>query len=169
MALNYLHKFGWFVGLVLLQALILNNVHVAGYATPFLYVYLILKFESDVSRNALMLWAFFLGLTVDVFSDTPGMNAAASVLLAFVRPVILRLFMPRDAVDSIVPTVRAMGFSSFLKYMVACVLIHHAVLLIIEFFSFAHIGILLLKIVASTVLTVLCIMALEGIRKKSEK
>lgn len=155
--------------MVLLQALILNNVHVAGYATPFLYVYLILKFESDVSRNALMLWAFFLGLTVDVFSDTPGMNAAASVLLAFVRPVILRLFMPRDAVDSIVPTVRAMGFSSFLKYMVACVLIHHAVLLIIEFFSFAHIGILLLKIVASTVLTVLCIMALEGIRKKSEK
>ncbi len=154
---------------MLLQALILNNVHVAGYATPFLYVYLILKFESDVSRNALMLWAFFLGLTVDVFSDTPGMNAAASVLLAFVRPVILRLFMPRDAVDSIVPTVRAMGFSSFLKYMVACVLIHHAVLLIIEFFSFAHIGILLLKIVASTVLTVLCIMALEGIRKKSEK
>lgn len=155
--------------MVLLQALILNNVHVAGYATPFLYVYLILKFESDVSRNALMLWAFFLGLTVDVFSDTPGMNAAASVLLAFVRRVILRLFMPRDAVDSIVPTVRAMGFSSFLKYMVACVLIHHAVLLIIEFFSFAHIGILLLKIVASTVLTVLCIMALEGIRKKSEK
>lgn len=155
--------------MVLLQALILNNVHVAGYATPFLYVYLILKFESDVSRNALMLWAFFLGLTVDVFSDTPGMNAAASVLLAFVRPVILRLFMPRDAVDSIVPTVRAMGFSSFLKYMVACVLIHHALLLIIEFFSFAHIGILLLKIVASTVLTVLCIMALEGIRKKSEK
>lgn len=155
--------------MVLLQALILNNVHVAGYATPFLYVYLILKFESDVSRNALMLWAFFLGLTVDVFSDTPGMNTAASVLLAFVRPVILRLFMPRDAVDSIVPTVRAMGFSSFLKYMVACVLIHHAVLLIIEFFSFAHIGILLLKIVASTVLTVLCIMALEGIRKKSEK
>lgn len=154
---------------MLLQALILNNVHVAGYATPFLYVYLILKFESDVSRNALMLWAFFLGLTVDVFSDTPGMNTAASVLLAFVRPVILRLFMPRDAVDSIVPTVRAMGFSSFLKYMVACVLIHHAVLLIIEFFSFAHIGILLLKIVASTVLTVLCIMALEGIRKKSEK
>lgn len=154
---------------MLLQALILNNVHVAGYATPFLYVYLILKFESDVSRNALMLWAFFLGLTVDVFSDTPGMNAAASVLLAFVRPVILRLFMPRDAVDSIVPTVRAMGFSSFLKYMVACVLIHHALLLIIEFFSFAHIGILLLKIVASTVLTVLCIMALEGIRKKSEK
>ena len=100
MVLNYLHKIGWFIGLVLLQVLILNNVHIAGYATPFLYIYLILKFESDVSRNTLMLWAFFLGLTVDVFSDTPGMNAAATVLLAFLRPTFLRLFVPRDTLDS---------------------------------------------------------------------
>ena len=69
--------------MVLLQVLILNNVHIAGYATPFLYIYLILKFESDVPRNVLMLWAFFLGLSVDIFSDTPGMNASATVLLAF--------------------------------------------------------------------------------------
>ena len=62
MIINYLHKIGWFIGLVLLQVLILNNVHIVGYATPFLYIYLILKFESDVPRNALMLWAFFLGL-----------------------------------------------------------------------------------------------------------
>ena len=95
MIINYLHKIGWFICLVLLQVLILNNVHIAGYATPFLYIYLILKFESDVSRNTLMLWAFFLGLTVDVFSDTPGMNAAATVLLAFLRPIFLRLFVPR--------------------------------------------------------------------------
>ena len=115
MIINYLHKIGWFVGLVLLQVLILNNVHIAGYATPFLYIYLILKFESDVPRNALMLWAFFLGLAVDILSDTPGMNAAATVLLAFLR---------------------------------------------------VHIGALLLRIVTSTLLTVACIMAVEGIRKK---
>ena len=62
MVINYLHKIGWFIGLVLLQVLILNNVHIAGYATPFLYIYLILKFESETPRNTLMLWAFFLGL-----------------------------------------------------------------------------------------------------------
>ena len=71
LVINYLHKLGWFVGLVLLQVLILNNVHIAGYATPFLYIYVILKFETETSRNALMLWAFFLGLTVDSFSALP--------------------------------------------------------------------------------------------------
>lgn len=118
MIINYLHKIGWFICLVLLQVLILNNVHIAGYATPFLYIYLILKFESDVSRNTLMLWAFFLGLTVDVFSDTPGMNAAATVLLAFLRPIFLRLFVPRDTLDTLIPAVRTMGIFPFLKYLV---------------------------------------------------
>ncbi len=151
---------------MLLQVLILNNVHIAGYATPFLYIYLILKFESDTPRNALMLWALFLGLTVDVFSDTPGMNAAATVLLAFLRPTFLRLFVPRDTLDSIVPAIRTMGVSPFLKYLVVSVVVHHGVLLTIEYFSFAHLGMLLLRIVASSLLTVCCIMAVEGMGKK---
>lgn len=75
MIITYIHRIGWFVGLVLLQVLILNNVHIAGYATPFLYIYFILKFASGTSRNELMLWAFFFGLTIDIFADTPGMNA----------------------------------------------------------------------------------------------
>lgn len=164
MVINYLHKIGWFIGLVLLQVLILNNVHIAGYATPFLYIYLILKFESDVPRNTLMLWAFFLGLTIDIFSDTPGMNASATVLLAFLRPAFLRLFVPRDTLDTLVPAIRTMGFSPFLKYLIVSVVVHHGMLLTIEFFSFAHIGTLLLRIAASSLLTVACIIAVEGVK-----
>lgn len=165
MLIKYLHKIIWFVALVLLQVLILNNVHIAGYATPFLYIYLILKFESDISRNGLMLWAFFLGLAVDVFSDTPGMNAAAAVLLAFLRPTFLRLFIPRDTVGALNPSIRTMGVSPFLKYLIASVFVHHGVLLFIEFFSLAHLGTLFLRILASALLTVVCIMALEGTKK----
>lgn len=166
MVINYLHKIGWLIGLVLLQVLVLNNIHIGGYATPFLYIYLILKFESDASRNVLMLWAFFLGLMVDVFSDTPGMNAAAAVWLAFVRPTLLRLFVPRDTIDALTPSMRAMGISPFLKYVVAAVCVHHVALLTLEFFSFVHFGFLLLHILASSLLTVACVMAVEGIRKK---
>ncbi len=166
MTINYLYKIGWAVGLVLLQVLILNNVHIAGYATPFLYVYLILKFELDVSRNTLMLWAFFLGLAVDMFSDTPGMNAATMVLLAFLRPFILTLFVPREVTGTLSPSARIMGTAPFLCYIAVCVFLHHAVLMTIEFFSFAHAGLLLLRIATSTLLTIACCLALEGIQKK---
>lgn len=165
MIISYLNKIGWFVGLVLLQVLILNNVHVLGFATPFLYVYFILKFDSGTSRNELMLWGFCLGLSIDIFSNTPGMNAAATVMLAFVRPLLLTLFTPRDNPDSLVPSFKSMGVSSFLKYLIVCVFVHHFVLLTLEFFSFTSIPLLLLRVVSSTILTVTCIMAVEGVRK----
>ncbi|MEG1685575.1 MAG: rod shape-determining protein MreD [Bacteroides sp.] len=161
----YIKRIEWFVGLVLLQVLVLNNIHLLGYATPFLYVYFILKLNSGISRNELMLWAFFLGLIVDVFSNTPGMNAAALVLLAFVRPTILQLFSPRDVFDDMEPSFKTMGVGSFIRYTIVCVILHHATLLTIESFSFFSLPVLLLKIVLSAGLTVLCIIAIEGIKK----
>ena len=162
---NYLHRIGWFVGLILLQVLLLNHIHIAGYATPFLYVYFILKFPSSTSRNELMLWGFFLGLGVDVFSNTPGMNAAAATLMAFSRPYFLRLFTPRDLLDSIVPSFNSMGFLPFSKFMLATVFVHQSALLSIEFFSFTSLLQLMLRIIACTLFTCICIMAVEAIKR----
>ena len=91
MMIHYIHRMGWFVGLVLLQVLILNNVHIAGYATPFLYVYFILKFASGTSRNELMLWAFFLGLAIDIFSNTPdecGGNCISGFCASYISAIV---------------------------------------------------------------------------------
>lgn len=165
MAHVYLRRICWFIGLVLLQVLVLNHIHVGGYATPFLYVYFILKMSTGTSRNELMLWAFFLGLLIDVFSCTPGMNAAASVWLAFVRPSVFRLFSSRDIQDAVRPSIAAIGVGAFVKYVVACVLIHHTALMIIEAFSFLDIPVMLLKVVTSTLFTVLCILCVDGIKR----
>lgn len=164
MIITYIHKTLWLIGLVLLQVLILNNIHIAGYATPFLYVYLILKFETSISRNELMIWGFVLGLLVDIFSNTPGMNAAATVLVAFLRPLLLRLFTPRDTFDTITPSFKSMGNIPFLKYLVSAIFIHVLVLLAIESFSFPNMALLLLRVVLCAFLTVVCIIALECIR-----
>ena len=73
----------WFAGLILLQVLVLNYVHIHQFAKPLLYVYFILKLDSNTGRNQTMLWSFALGLCIDILSNTPGLNATASVLLAF--------------------------------------------------------------------------------------
>lgn len=163
MIVSYIHKIFWFIGLVLLQALILNNVHIMGYATPFLYIYFILRLESDISRNQAMIWGFLLGLSIDIFSNTPGMNAAAAVFLAFIRPVYLRLFTPRDS-QEIVPSLKNLGVSSYIKYALVAVLTHHALLFSIAFFSFSDIQTLLIRVVSSTILTVICVVAIDAIR-----
>ena len=78
MLITFLRRLGWFVLLVLVQALILNNISFFGYATPFLYVYLILAFDANMSRYSLLLWGFALGLAVDIFSNTPGIEIMRS-------------------------------------------------------------------------------------------
>lgn len=163
--IGYIHKAGWFVGLMLLQVLILNNVNIGGYATPFVYIYFILKLDSDTSRNALLMWGFFLGLAIDIFSNTPGINAAATVFLAFARPPFLRAFTSRDVQDNMEPGINGMGFVSFFKYCFILALGHHAVLFALSFYSFANIPILLLKILTSTLLTVVCVIAIDKTRK----
>src|SRR5574344_168888 len=162
---DWVKKIGWALGLVLLQVLILNNIHIGEFATPFLYVYFVLKLSSDTPRNQQVLWAFGIGLIIDIFDNTVGMNAAAFVLMAFIRPTFLRLFTPRDMYDSFVPSKKIMGTASFMRYLIACVFIHHATLLTIESFSFISIGLLGLRILLSTTLTILCIVAIEWFRK----
>ena len=162
---TYIQRVLWFVGLLLLQVLVLNNVHLGGYATPLLYIYFILKLGTGVSRNELMLWAFFLGLSIDVFSDTPGMNAAASVLLAFLRPFILLLYIPRDVQGDFVPSFRTIGVAPFLKYAATGALLHSLVLLTLEYFSFTAWWMLLLRVLLCSLLTTACILAIEGMRR----
>ena len=93
------------------------------------------------------------------------MNAAASVALGFIRPTYSRLFTPRDLFDSITPSLKTMGLGSYLKYIIACVFTQLFILLTVEFFSFTTIWMLLFRIVACFILTIACIMAVEGIRK----
>ncbi len=161
-----LNRIAWFVGLVLVQVLILNNICLFGLATPFVYVYLLLTLDRDIDRNALMALAFLLGLAVDIFSNTPGVNAGASVLVAFMRPGLLRLFSPRDEYENFEPGIYTLGIWGFVRYAVATTLLHHTALYALEAFSFANMGYLSLRILCSTLLTVLLVMAIEFVRHK---
>ena len=161
-----LNRIVWFIGLLLVQILLFNKIYLFGLATPFIYVYFILVLDKEVDRNALMLQAFALGLMVDVFCNTPGVNAGASVLLAFTRARLLRMFMPREEYENFEPGIRTMGVWPFLRYAFVAVLLHHLALFMLEAFSLAHIGHLLLRVLCSTLLTVMLVMSIELVRQR---
>ena len=161
-----LNRIVWFIGLLLVQILLFNKIYLFGLATPFIYVYFILVLDKEVDRNALMLQAFALGLMVDVFCNTPGVNAGASVLLAFTRARLLRMFMPREEYENFEPGIRTMGVWPFLRYAFVAVLLHHSALFMLEAFSLAHIGHLLLRVLCSTLLTVMLVMSIEFVRQR---
>ena len=159
-------RIAWFIALVLVQVLILNHIFLFSLATPFLYIYFILVLDKNIDRIPLMLMAFALGLAVDVCSNTPGVNAGAAVLLAFTRTGLLGLFAPRDEFDNYEPGIYTIGIWSFVRYAFVATLLHHTALFMLESFSVLQIGYLTLRILCSTLLTVMLVMSIEFIRHR---
>ena len=155
------HRIKWFLGLALLQVLVLNQMHILGYATPFLYIYFILKLHTRIGQNALMLWAFLLGLLIDMFSNTPGLNAASATCLAFFRTGILRLVTLRDLDEGFRPSIRTMGASAFFRYVFLSCVLFCTVFFLIDTFSFYKLLFLFFKILSSVVATMICIFCVE--------
>lgn len=164
--MKHIIRLEWFVILVLLQVLVLSHIHFEQYATPLFYIYFLLKIDSDNGHKELMLWAFSLGLCIDIFSNTPGLNAAASVCTAFCRPWMLRLFSLRDVTDNFEPGIYQMGVTSFFRYTAVLVLLHVSILNILDTFSLANIPALLWKIASDTTITLIFILCVDSVRRK---
>ena len=115
-------RIGWFISLVLLQALVFNHVHIFGYATPMPYVYFLLILPSDTPRWLYVVLGFALGLCIDILTTTPGIAAGATCLLGLLAPLYLRIFSPSDNNDAFIPSKRSMEWNSFSKYIFLSVL-----------------------------------------------
>ncbi len=151
-----------FIILVLVQVLLLNNVQFSGLLNPYLYLYFLLLLPVDFSPNFGLILAFFLGLTIDRFSQTLGMHTIATVFAAFARPYILRYMAPRDGYEfSRVPSIRDMGWIWFLTYCGIITFLHHFMLFFVESFKMSGFVFTVSKSLGSTALTIFLVAMVQ--------
>ena len=148
---NLLRGFIYFVVFVLIQVLILNNIHFLRIATPFLYL------------------SFIAGVVIDTFSNTPGMHAAACTLAGFCREPLIRVFMGKDLPEGIYPSYKTFGFGGFFRYVLSFVLIQHTTLFVIESLTLFDPLFLVVRILSSVVMTTLLICTVEAFNIESQK
>jgi rod shape-determining protein MreD len=159
MVINLLKYSIVFVVSVLLQVLFFNNIVIARVITPFFYILFILLLPFYTPRALLLFLSLLLGLTVDIFTNTPGVHASACLLTGFVRPGILQMISSRETLESIsAPRVRNMGYQWFAGYTAFMVIIHHLFLFFIEAFTFHGFLLTLLRIILSSVLSAVLIL-----------
>jgi hypothetical protein len=140
-----------FVLLVLVQVLIFNNVEIGGYINPYIYILFILLLPFETPAWITLSVGFGIGLIIDIFSETLGMHAAATVFVSFIRPYVLSYFAPREGYESrTLPRVFYYGLPWFIKYACIMVLAHHLVLFYLEMFKFQDFFVILLRVILST-------------------
>jgi hypothetical protein len=159
--LNYILLF---IVLVLSQAVIFNNLALFGCAMPFVFIYLIISLPVTLSTNWSLTAGFVVGLLVDIFSNTYGINAMACTFLSFVRKPVFHLYVSRDEdLAGQRPTMRTMGSGTYMKYALTMILLYCIFALTIEAFTFFNFLRLLLRIVTSTLYTFIIIYAIDSL------
>jgi rod shape-determining protein MreD len=161
-----------FIVLVFIQVFLLKNITLYNLSTPYFYILFILLLPFETPNVLLFVLAFVLGLTIDAFYDTPGLHAAACVVLAFVRILFISVTVQKEGFDNEPePTLSIMGFRWFFSYALVLTLVHHFFLFNLEVFRLSDIQYTLMRFVLSSVFTVFLILVsgLLFYRRKERK
>lgn len=148
-----------FVFLVLVQVFLLNYVQFSGYMNPYIYILFVLLLPVSTPGYLVLILAFILGLVIDMFSNSPGIHAGATVFMALFRSLLIKGLSEREDVKNDYPGLRQYGFFWFLVYTSIMVLLHHIFLFFFEIFSFNDFFYTLIRILFSSVLSVFIIVA----------
>lgn len=159
----------WTLILILAQALIFNHVCVLGIAVPFVFLYGIVKLPLSVTKDWIYTIGFVIGLILDVFSDTLGMNTLACTILAALRQPIIRLYISRDnELSNPTPGIRSLGIFTFTKYVLTITLLYTTLIFFIEAFSAWGFWRVILRIVTSTILTAFILVGIDSLTSRKK-
>lgn len=159
-----------FVVLVLFQVLVINHIRLGGYVHPYIYLVFIMLLPFSTPKWQLLVLGFVLGLTIDLFTGTPGLHAGATTLMAFCRPSIIKLISGNQKFENIQePNLGQLDGIWFLRYAFCMVFVHHFALFFLESFSFQLIGQVLLRILLSVPVSMFLIMMILYIFKSEKK
>jgi len=159
-----------FFVLVLIQVLVFNRIDLGGYLNPYVYVMFIILLPFETPKWLLLVSSFMIGLSVDLFSGTIGMHAAAATFTAFIRPTASRIISSRREYESgILPGINDLGMGWFISWTLLLVFAHHLVYFFLEVFRFAEFWTTLGRVLLSTLLTSFIIILLDLLFKGEKR
>jgi rod shape-determining protein MreD len=150
--------------LILVQVYILNQVPpLHRLVTPYIYYLFILWLPFKMGRRTQMLLAFALGFTLDCFTNSYGLHAAACVLIAYIRPFLINVLISQEGTESnyYEPSIQSMGLTPYLTYVTILTFIHHTFLFFLQALQTGGYFYFLLKSLTSTAISLLLILLIE--------
>lgn len=154
--------FFYFVLYVLTQVMLLKQLVLFNSAFCFLYVAFILMLPIETNPLILMLAAFLMGFSIDIFYDSLGLHALSLVFVAYIRNYWLTTITPQGGYDAGQgPTLAVNGLQWFMVYAIPLVFIHHFILFFTEAGGFGIFWYTMLKVMTSLVFTMTIILFLQ--------
>lgn len=166
---KFLRNTAWWIGILLLQMVLIFYFSPTMVYTPYIYLLLLFRASNSLSRISLLILAFFTGLLIDTFTNSWGVHTFSAVFTAFSLPLFVSTFSQQSLSEEAKLSPRAMGS---LRYGVAILLlffIYHFIVLLLWNFSFQLVFHQLLKALISSVIACLLVALLYNIFKPQKE
>lgn len=151
-----------FIIMLLSQVLIFNHIALFNVAVPIVFIYFIIRLPISLGNGVLFTLAFFLGLIVDICSDTPGVNSLASTLLAALKKPVYYAYVPRDdKTKYLIPSLSSLGVATYCKFLVTMVGLYSVMAFTIEYFNFADVKDIVILSASSCLFTFIILLAID--------
>lgn len=147
-----------FVLLLAVQIIVFNNMNFLGYISPYPYLLFIILFPVNGNKFGLLAASFFLGLGMDLFSNSAGFHTTACIVLAYFRPYLFKVAFGLSYEYQTIKMNDILTPERF-TFLLLSVFMHHIILFILEVFKFSLVFDILLRTLLSSIFTlVLCII-----------
>lgn len=157
-----------FLFLLFVQTLILNNIYFFGYINPNLYVLFIFLYPLEKERTNFLLISFLFSLSIDVFSNSGGINTAATVAIAYLRLPFLKLILNTQDLDYKLFNISQEALPRIIVYVGSLTLVHHFILFGMEYFSLKEFSTILYKTFTTSIFTILlCTLSIYFTKKSN--
>lgn len=160
-----------FIIFILVQVFVLFQIKpLHHFVVPYLYYIYILWLPFNTNRISLTALGFFLGLTLDYFTMSPGLHAAACSLIAFLRPSLINILISREGAEQNYkdPSASSMGWAPYVTYVVILTMVHHAYLVLLEWLDFGTFFYFIGKVMGTTAISLLLILVAELITYRKQ-
>lgn len=141
------------------------------FVVPYLYFLYILWLPFNMSRTNLLLVSFIYGLSLDAFTQTPGLHAAACTMIAYLRGFLISVLIPQEGADQNYksPSFTSMGWAPYATYVIVLTLLHNGYLILLEWLQFGSFLFFLGKVLATSGISLLLILVTELLFARKEK
>ncbi len=149
---------------ITVQVFLLNKIpFLHRFIVPYLYFLFILWLPFSTPRIALLFIGFATGLILDYFKMTPGLHAAACVLIAYVRPFIIQLLITKETteINFHEPSPRGLGWGPYMVYAFILTFLHHLYPTLLQWLQFGSFLDFIIKTGATTAISMLLIITVE--------
>ena len=150
-----IHQSLFFLFLLFLQVIVLNNINFLGYINPYLYIVFVFLYPLKENKFPLLFYSFILGLSIDFFSDSGGIHAFSTLFIAYLRLFFIKVYFRKTSLDYPFFKLKSESFGKVFNFTVTLTIIHHLIYFSFANFSFQNLSIVFLNTLFSSIFTLI--------------